>query len=523
MKNPVFLVISITCFITSLRCQEITFSQPLDPDILFYNVICKHDGLLLTYNIVSGAKNGITHQVYMYDDKMNVVKKTVLPLPGNIYGLQFLIYPDFFYIFYQRQQSNIVYLEAAKIGMDGTLLGNIKELDETIAPFTSRSSKIYTILNSENKKQITAFKINNRNWDTAFITILLFDEELSLKHSSELHAPLISDKEFFTEFNVDNDGDFMFIRNFDDDDNATAAGKTVLIIKKALSDSVYFTNIIPADIRVNDIHLKIDNLNKKYILTAFYTIDHKDRRNTDGLYCFVWDKANKLIVTGRKMVLDDSLRKAIHQRGPLKEAFNNFSVQNITLRKDGGFIIDAGCFDVFIPGMNYSVWQQQRYAAKWNQANYYTHRLPGGYIFYVPNSHFPWNDWYGINSRFVNFTGENLAAFSFGPAANTEWTRLLPFSQLHNKSSYIGYTAFNIHNSIHYLFNQIVKKNTSLSAPTLGASGEMDEIMIKDADRIIADRIRFIPRVAVQLNDREVILTCEIREKTCLAKIVFSR
>jgi len=60
-------------------------------------------------------------------------------------------------MFYQYQQVHTIYCMAAKIGMDGKLIGAPRELDHTDIMDIHYQSQIYSVIYSEDKKWIVVF------------------------------------------------------------------------------------------------------------------------------------------------------------------------------------------------------------------------------------------------------------------------------------------------------------------------------------------------------------------------------
>ncbi|HWB25430.1 MAG TPA: hypothetical protein VG738_08110 [Chitinophagaceae bacterium] len=512
MKYCLSLLLIVHVLHCHLYAQVITYSPPLEDGVRYYNFVGKSHDSIITFNMKASGINEFTSQLYIYDNNLTLGQKIILPLPKKIFGIQFFMGSDFFYLFYQHQKGDSVYLDAAKLDIHGNLIGEIMELDKTYAFYAPKfDNKLYTIIISDNKKYILAFKINNASGANTTITTLLFNNNLQLQHTSVLFAPLEDGVDYFTDFDVDNEGDLVFIRKNEAAGKLEMAKKTALVIKEAYSDSTQVVGIIPGDVRVTDIHLKIDNLNKKYILAAFYSSN--ERLNIDGLYCYVFNKATRAAEVYRKISFPDSLRKQASQPGLLRKAFDNFSIQNIILKYDGSFIIDAG---------SYSINPPSSYISPWDQLPYLGGGLPSGYIFYIPGARYPWSTWSSFTSSVFSFSGDDIAVFSLDASASPEWIKFLDVSQFNAEQLFMGYTANVLNNKIYYLYNQTEKNTSFLSAQLLDAGGNVNGTMFRDIDRTIQERINFIPRSAVKISDNELLMVCKKNARNYFAKILFN-
>lgn len=487
--------------------QSITLSQSFAGNGNY--IIGKYKDEILIYNLAFITKYQLLD---IYDTKMNLLRQISLPLPAKSFGFTFLKCDDFFYIFYQHQSGRTVSLYALKVGMDGKQTGPPKELDKTPELDFWRQNKIYSVAVSENKKYLTAFKIDNTYGPTTTITTLLFNDSLKLLHRSVLDAPIVDGVEFFSEFNVDNDGNFLFVKNCELDNIADVAKSTGLAVKSALSDSIYFMHLLPNDINANDIRLKIDNLNGHYIITALYTSDAQ--RNIDGLYCLVLDKLTHEPLYARKTIFNEGLRKESGQEGPLKTAFNYLELQNIHLRKDGGFVVDAGFFYT-TPRTNENV--------RWRKFFYETDKLACGYLDVNENPHNVYDPWRNIPNRPWGMSAvcNNITAFSFDSSANPEWIKILPAAQIGDPGG-MGYLSFKIGNQLYYIHNETVKGTIFLTAQTVNREGEVSgDLLFKDLDRTLEYKEEFYPRESLQVDDKEVIMPLRKGNYICFAKIDF--
>lgn len=520
MKNIAITFLAVLVFGFAGQTQTITYSPPLDANAPYFTFIGKHKDTILTYVMQNTGLN--QSQVYMYDDSMHLLQKVVLPVPPDIFGVQLTAYDNFFYLFFQQQQKDSVCLQVAKIDMEGNMNGNIITLDKTFAPLMRVDNKIYSIAVSENKQYFTAFKINASNNLKNILTTLLFDEGLQLMHTSVLAVPAVRGQDFLTEFNTDNDGDLVFMRVSESDSTAYMVEKTVLIMKKALADDVTEARVIPGNIRLDDIHIKVDNLNSRYILASLY--EDNATADVDGLYCLTWSKKKNATQASQKIMFDDSLRVQASIHGKLKRVFDNLFIQNIILRKDGSFVVDAGFYTAVPYSDNRPIIEKSRpsfYNQPGKQFTYFAKYLPCGYMFYLPGFHFPWNAWSIAAGNRFSFSSGNIMAFSLDSVATLGWIKYLDVSQFSYNPFYMGYSAQAANNKIYYLYNQIGRDKSFLAAQAVNTDGTVDDgIMFMDIDRTIQYNVQFIPRSIIRLGNKEIVLACQKSGKIYLAKIL---
>ncbi|HWB25429.1 MAG TPA: hypothetical protein VG738_08105 [Chitinophagaceae bacterium] len=488
MKNILNAIAALLLFVPVAQSQAIKFSSDPLNNPWQGNFLTKRNNVLITINFpfLPGIRG--TNDLYFYDSAMDLTKKVTIALPKEAYSPVTCVYNDFFYILYQVQDENAVYLDAAKIDFDGKIVESY-HLDTTKIRFLRHNfyDYIYSVITSEDKHRLMAFKIDNREGLNTTVTTLLFNDSLTLLHRSVLYTPLVDGVDFLTNFTVDNDGDLVFFRNHEVNDMEQAANKTLMIIKNALSDSVYFFKVVAPGTRLADIHIKIDNLHKKFIVASFYS--SSKRRNIDGLYCFLWNKVDRRIIAAREISLGDSLRRLAEQPGNLKQAFNNFTVQNILLRNDGGFLIDAGSFESTKPLKTDT----------WNQLFNLTEKTPAGYISYT-GLKFPWNA-FALTEN--DFRGGNTAVFSFDSTALPDWIKFLNMPQFSDYYRGIGYTPFVVNDKVYYIYNHTEKRTAVPALQVIDADGNAYEKMIKDAEKVTGAKIVPAPMSFVQISSHQ--------------------
>src|SRR5258705_13661986 len=179
----------------------------------------------------------------------------------RLINIDFFPYSEFFYAIYQYQKRNVVHCMAIKIDANGKKISDVMELDTTHVGF-SANNKIYSVISSEDKTKIMVFKINSRNKEKYIITTKLFDENLQLQKKTVLVLPMEDRNEYLDEFSIDNQGDFLFTKFYRE--NSDIISRASLVVKPAQSDS-FFTSDLSFEKRyLDELHIKIDNPNKRY-------------------------------------------------------------------------------------------------------------------------------------------------------------------------------------------------------------------------------------------------------------------
>ena len=434
-------------------------------------------------------------------------------LPERTINTDILAYRNHFYLFYQYQKRNIVYCMAAKLDGDGKLIGEKPmQLDTTqINIFTS--NKVYSLVYSEDKQKVGFVKINTREQTSNQVTCVLFDNDLNLIKKSVANINMPERSNFLAEFNIDNNGDLVFVRANGSSQKDNISDITLVTQKKEESDLTLHP-VSSTKVYLDDIRLKVDNINNNYLLASFYS--KSKRGNVDGLYTSLFSKSADSIVTTAYNAFDENLRSEAKNEGNSKYAFNDFFLQNIVMRRDGGYVVAAEAVYSSTRGNQYNRWDYLN--------NYY-----GGYgssLFYSPfsyyggygNGYYPWSR-SGFGYQNTRYFADNIALLSFDSSAQMSWSDVIHKAQYDdNTDDFIGYITMNTGSEVHFLYNQTERKNVLLSDQTVTPGGKLSQTpTLKNLDR----GYEFMPRLGRQVGAKQMIIPCTYRNYICFAKVDF--
>ena len=505
MKKVVLLFFGISLIALKLSAQEITYSE-LDRDdmrSIDYEIIGKINDNILIYK---GYRD--MHFICVYDQDMKMTSKLKMDfLPDHIFNADFLQYPDHFLMFYEYQKRNILYCMAVNFDGSGKKMGDPVQLDTTEVSFAA-SNKIYNVVNSEDKQKILVFKVTNKNEKMHAATTILFDKNLSLLKKTRMLVPSVERNDVLSNFEVDNDGDVIFIRSSATSQNDNNINKIALITKAAYSDNFIINDVKLNNVYLDDIHVKIDNFNKHYLITSFYS--KQKRGNVDGLFSYMWDEhTNKEIFNGRTE-FSDNFRGEARGENTVKMAFNDYFIKHIVMKKDGGYII--------ITEAEYTT-SRGNTSNRWDYYNSPYSPLNGYYLYNSPYS-YPWSRYgYGSYTNVTRFYADNISILSFDEKNKIEWSNIIGKSQYDdNTDILIGYGLMNFGNAIHFLFNDQAKRQTILTEQGITPDGQ---IVRSPTIRNLDKGYEFMPKQLKQIGARVAIVPCQYRNYTCFAKIEF--
>ena len=504
------LLISLMFSFGLLQAQKISYSVTDKDDIrdMNFEIIGKVGG---NYNVYKNFKS--RHDICIYDNDMVLKNRVKMDfLPDRVINVEFVSYPDFCYMIYQYQKRGVLYCSMAKINGEGKLMTDPVILDTTQTTGLGEN-KIYSVINSDDKKKIMVFKVKRLHERRYEITSLLHDNQMSLLKKSAFYLQT-SDREWsFTDFLVDNDGDFIFGR-CGRTGSREYINKLDLIYKQADQDKPIVITLELKDKTLDEVKLKFDNYNKRIVATSLY---YKQKRgNIDGLYSIIWDKKNQQIVKETNFQFNDSLRlDAKGDNGSLKTAFNDHFIRQIIPSQEGGFVITTESYF------------SSSKANSWNRFDYlYGNSMmyPFDFGYYSPLNRMNYLGMYDPFNRFnqnnlVRHSSENIMVFYFGADGKLQWSNTIRKNQYDdNIDSYISFTLFNTGNELRFLFNQKEKRELLLNSATIDGDGKLKrQPTLKNLSR----DYDFMPKFGKQVGLRQIILPCMYKNYICFAKLEF--
>ncbi len=490
-----------------LHAQQIRYSDP-DPDDgrkTNFEIIGKVGGNILVFlnNRSSGA-------ISVFSNEMKLVQRVNLDfLPDKALDVDFIQYQDYFYMIYEYQKKNVLHCSLVKMDGNAHRIGDVMELDTTQINF-SATSKIYSLVVSEDKQHFMVLKVNSKNARNFVFTTYLYDKDLQLIDRHRLNIAMEDRTETFTDFFLDNDSQLAFCR-FAKSSNSEYVSKVFLVTKSATADSFDIRNIGANDRILDEIKLKIDNNNKRYLISGFY---YKQRRgNIEGLYTVIWDKVSGSRVKENLAVFNEELRTvAKSSESNVKMAFNDYFVKRIVVKKDGGYLIISESEYTTSRGSAFNRWDYLNggygYSPFLGPSDYYS-------PFYNPYG--PYNRYgYGSVNR---YSAENILVFSFDKNSNLEWSNVIPKSQYDDDNNWlISHQVMNTGGELHFLYNQYERRTLLLTDQSISPEGKLTRYpTLRNLDK----GYEFMTRFGKQISGNQIVIPCLFKNYLCFAKLDF--
>jgi hypothetical protein len=494
-----------------LFAQTLTYSEPdkYEARSTSFEIVGSYGSKYLVYKNQK-EKNYIT----VYNSDMSVHETVTLDfLPPRLIEASFIAYPDHSYLFYQFNQRGVVTLQAVKLGPDGKKQAEPMLIDTTVVG-SNTDAKVYSVLQSEDKKQVLVFRVNTRNERRFVFKTLLFDESLTLKHMTrKAELPMGERYDFLTDFLMDNNGNLVFGRGVRNSNNANIR-KFYLCVKRADADT-FAAQELDFDSRytLDEVKLKIDNYNNRYLFTGFY---YSRKNEIEGIANAIFDKSQQAWVVKNAIPFSDQLREDNRGRNNVKNAFSDFFIHEVIIRNDGAFLVNAeASYETNRGGNQFNRWD---YMNPWmGPMDFYRWNGWGGY-----GNPWMWgNPWMmGSGAGGTRYNAENIVIMAFDKNGKLLLHNQVVKSQFDDSSpNMISYYMANTGNGLQFVYNDYEARNLVLAYQTLNAEGKIiRNPTIKGLER----DYKLLPRFAKQVERRVVIIPCIYRNSLCFTKLEFN-
>ena len=486
--------------------QEITYAEfnSEDNKDMNFDILGKmNDGYVIYKNLKS------KHLLAVYDDQMRIKNTINLSfVPSKTFNIDFITYPDHFYMVYQYEKNRVVYCMGVKIKSDGTKLNEPVQLDTTRITVYD-VNKIYNTIYSQDKKKILVYKMHLKR-EKLTIATKLFNTDMQMLDSTRVVTDFDSRREIYSDLLVDNDGNIVFSRGTKGvfRDNIDMLD----IICRKPGDRDYKTIAVNLkDNFIEDVKIKIDNLNKHYIFNTFYYT--QQRGNVKGLFTLVMDAVAMDTLKSVFNVLPDSIRPAINSDGQFRTAFNDLEIQQVIAKKDGGFILATeDCSFQSITNPN-DTWNRMNYPyTSYNGISSDYYYSNPGYGYYRPRSSFS-------SRQMIRYYNENILILSFDSNLNILWNNIILKSQSDDDNdNFLSFSTMNVGGEIRFLYNEGNRNSQIISNQGISPDGQLKRYPTLKSRQA---GYEFMPRLARQIGYREIIVPCVYRNNIAFAKVVF--
>ncbi len=491
-----------------LAAQQITYSEFNNEDNrdMSFEILGKMNDNYIIYKSIRWK-----HVLAFYDKDMHIKRSSRLTfVPDKTFNIDFITYPDHFFMVYQYQKNNVIHCMGVKMDAEGKKLSDPVQLDTTKLGILA-DNKIYSTIYSQDKQKILVYKMQMKNQQMTLVT-KLFDSNLQMLDSTRLVSPYDDRRDAYSDLYLTNDGNIVFAKLF-----LTNYRKKIsdleLMSKKQNSKEYVSKPISFEDKFFDEIKIKVDNLNKNYIINSLYY--DKQGGNVTGLFSAILDANNVEIKKFAFNVFGDTLRSRISD-GLYRSAFDNLVLQQAIVKKDGGFVLTTED--------NYTQQRSGPSNSSWDRYNYlYSSPYTYNTDYYYSNPSY-YNGYYRPLGSFngaqnTRYYYDNILVLSFDSSLTMQWNTIIPKHQADDDNdNFLSYSTMNVGSEIHFIYVEEDKNKQIISNQSIFPDGQVKRYpTLKSREA----GFEFMPRLAKQVGYREIIVPCVYRANIAFAKVTF--
>ncbi len=499
-------------WISSLSAQRIFYAETERDDVrqVNFEILGKYNNQYLIYKNIRNR-----HYITIYDASMKLKDKVELDfIPDRAVNVDAFGAPGQISIIYQYMKKGVVYCMGVRLDREAKKITEPMELDTTDVGFFG-DNKVYSVITSDDKQKFMVFKMKNRQRDLFHFQTLLLNSNLMPVRRAKFDYILENSRESIADFYLDNEGNFLFshVARPGIRDNINKANLCVL---KVFSDTLSVFPLTLKNVFLDELRIKVDNTNNRYILSSLYSKTGKG--NIDGLFiAFVNKDLGADMESG--IEFNDELRQLAKGDNSLKSAFNDYYLKHFIVKKDGGVLITGeSAYNNSRSGNGFNRWD--------NPLMWGSPAFPGGYYGWSPWNNFGYGSWRGMyggnnwtSQQSVRYFCDNVIVLSVSKDGVLQWNSIVIKAQYDdNTDNLLSYQIMNSGAELLFLYNEWNRRTAMMAAQSLSPEGKVSkEPPLKSLDK----GYEFMIRMGKQVASREMITPVLYRNNLSFARIEF--
>jgi hypothetical protein len=502
---------------TLVSAQELYYS-PAESDVenlLKYEAIGR-----LGKNILIYRENKLQHQVSVYGNSMNLIRKVELEfLPKDVLKVDFVNIGTKANLVFQFLKKGRLYTsftslnEEGKMIQDPIVLDSVQLKDNTEFP-------LFQVIASPNKSKIMFLYFHPASEILTRITTTLYSNEMDLVERADLLVSTPDGSDKLNQFQLDKEGNLVFLRNVLKEESLTEVSRTDILVKPVGVDAVKNATIQFNKIGIRDLKIAIDNKNARVIAASIFTGGKKGY--AQGIFSLVVDMATGNVSHWRQEYFSDSLRKEIKIRHTSESRiFDDYFLDEIIPYTNGGFalLLESRTTEGnrVLTGDNRNLNRSEPLPPR---VIYNGNTADGSLFTMVRTPYQPFQMPIESSARaYIKNTAGNMVLFSFSFESELQDIQVLRKAQSEDRTAHlISYALVKSGSGIRFLYNEKDKPEMGLrSVGYLPGERLKRNPSIKGA----IPNMRFMTRYGTQIGANECIIPCVKSNYGSFARVVF--
>lgn len=468
MNNVRFFTILLCALlsISALSGQEVTISQEvLLKDESAYSLLGKIDDRILLLK-----NKPYSQELSIYDEGLTFVQSVPIDLEQNREYLLGVTRSDYdFTLIYTYRDRETKFVKASKFNKKGDLL-----LTDTIEVLPNElMDGYYALKSSDDERFIVLYQFTRDR----SIKMFLYDcREMKVERLNEIEINEINAKRDFRAIEVSNSGDIYIV--FERYGYKFKLRDHFLQLLEINRDGSTFESKIPMSNRYKiDVKIVVDNYNNNAKLVGLYGSEYD---NVSEGY-FVSDLETVKYIPYSNDREDIIINQNVH----LMHGLENYRLMDVVLRRDGGTVL--------VIEKNLEFFRSSPYG-----------RDPLG----------------GYRTGIVDYIAEDILVINAKPNGEIAWKSVLPKRQISQDDNgvYSSYFLFITNSKLHFIFNDEIKTNNTVSEYVLNPLGIYERNAVLST---VNQKLKLRIKSAIQTSADSFVMISERSNRLNIVKVQY--
>ena len=516
--RKLFSYILLFCFLHSAVGQELFYSPAESgvDELIKYEAIGRLGKHILIYR-----ENKSQHVINVYGNSMNLIRKVELNfLPKEVLKIDFINMGDKADLIFQYVNKNSLYSALTSINEDGKLTTDPVILDSLVLKDISEFP-LFQVITNPGKSKVMLFYFHQAGENLTRISTKLFgSNKMDLIDRAELLVSTPDGTDKLSQFQLDREGNLIFLRNELKEETTTNISRSDILIKPVGIDAIKNATIQFNKIGIKDLKIAIDNKNSRVIAASIFTAGKK--MHAQGIFSLVVDMASGNVSHWRQEYFSDSLRKDVKIRQAREgQIFDDYFLDEIIPYTNGGFalLLESRTTEGTrgMVGDNRTLYRSEPLPPR---VIYNGNTADGSLFTMVRTPYQPFQMPIESSSRsYIKNTAGNLVLFSFSNESDLQDIQILRKAQSEDRTAHlISYALVKSGSGIRFLYNEKDKPDMSLRSVGFVPG---DRLKRNPAVKGAIPNMRFMTRYATQIGSNECIIPCTKSNYGSFARVVF--
>ena len=334
MGLRILQILVLLFFNLELFAQQLFYSTPEQgiEQLMKYKSIGR-----IGNNILVSRERKRKQVISVFANDMTLIREIEMTLlPKDVLDVDYINMGDKAIMFYQYLEKSTLYLANVQIDENGKIISETSIQDSTLIE-NRAEFPLYQIISNTNKTFYTILLMNDNNEQVTKINTSLYSSKMQKIEQASLIVSTPDGTEKLNQFQLDNEGNLVFVRNILGDASGNISRSDILIKLKG-SNQIKDATIQFNKIGIKEIKTAIDQVNNRVIVAALFFGGKKI--SAQGIFSMLVDINNGNVSNWHQEFFSDSLRKELKvKHTPHIRTFDDYYLDQVIPYTNGGFTL----------------------------------------------------------------------------------------------------------------------------------------------------------------------------------------